>query len=56
MFVSKRRIILKTCGNTTPLLCLKSMLQLVKDYAAFDEVQVSPQLSQFYKWLLENES
>jgi len=39
MFVSKRRIILKTCGNTTPLLCLKSMLQLVKDYAAFDEVQ-----------------
>lgn len=41
MFVSKRRIILKTCGNTTPLLCLKSMLQLVKNYAAFDEVQVS---------------
>jgi len=39
MFVSKRRIILKTCGNTTPLLCLKMMLQLVKNYAAFDEVQ-----------------
>jgi len=39
MFVSKRRIILKTCGNTTPLLCLKSMLHLIQTYAAFDEVQ-----------------
>jgi len=39
MFVSKRRIILKTCGSTTPLLCLKSLLYLVRRYAGFDEVQ-----------------
>jgi S-adenosylmethionine decarboxylase len=39
MFVSKRRIILKTCGSTTPLLCLKSMLRLVKHFAGYDEVQ-----------------
>jgi len=40
MFVSKRRIILKTCGSTTPLLCLKSLLYLVQRYAGYDEVQV----------------
>lgn len=40
MFVSKRRILLKTCGSTTPLLCLKYMLHLVQQYAGFDEVQV----------------
>jgi len=39
MFVSKRRILLKTCGSTTPLLCLKYMLHLVQQYAGFDEVQ-----------------
>lgn len=30
MFVSKRRWILKTCGTTTPLACLKPLLQLAE--------------------------
>ncbi|KAJ8893724.1 hypothetical protein PR048_006324 [Dryococelus australis] len=39
MFVAERRFILKTCGTTTPLQCLKSLLVLVKQYAGFNEVE-----------------
>ncbi|KAL1464602.1 hypothetical protein WDU94_004232 [Cyamophila willieti] len=39
MFLAKRRFILKTCGTTTPLQCLKSLLLLVEQYAGFDQVE-----------------
>lgn len=39
MFIAKRRFILKTCGTTTPLQCLKSLLILVEQYAGFDQVE-----------------
>ncbi|XP_014294802.1 S-adenosylmethionine decarboxylase proenzyme [Halyomorpha halys] len=38
MFVAERRFILKTCGTTTPLECLKQLLDLVEKYAGFTEV------------------
>ncbi|KAJ8672840.1 hypothetical protein QAD02_004100 [Eretmocerus hayati] len=37
MFVSKRRLILKTCGTTTPLQCLEPLLDLVESYTGFDK-------------------
>lgn len=40
MFLSKRRLILKTCGTTTPLQCLEPLLKLVEQYTGFDEVEV----------------
>lgn len=39
MFISKRRIILKTCGTTTPLQCLEPLLTLVQCFAGFDKVE-----------------
>lgn len=39
MFISKRRFILKTCGTTTPLLCLEQLLILAEQYAGFTEVE-----------------
>ncbi|KAJ8916868.1 hypothetical protein NQ315_005875 [Exocentrus adspersus] len=39
MFISKRRFILKTCGTTTPLLCLQPLLLLAEQYAGFTEVE-----------------
>jgi hypothetical protein len=40
MFIARRRFILKTCGTTTPLQCLKPLMVLVEQYAGFDEVEV----------------
>jgi S-adenosylmethionine decarboxylase len=39
MFISKRRFVLKTCGTTTPLLCLDALFKLVKEYAGFEKVE-----------------
>jgi hypothetical protein len=40
MFVARHRFILKTCGTTTPLQCLKPLMLLVEQYTGFDEVEV----------------
>nr|CAI5846823.1 unnamed protein product [Callosobruchus analis] len=39
MFISKRRFILKTCGTTTPLLCLQPLLLLAEQYGGFTKVE-----------------
>ncbi|RCN25485.1 hypothetical protein ANCCAN_28802, partial [Ancylostoma caninum] len=37
-FVSKRRLILKTCGSTRLLAALPTTIQLANDYEGFDQV------------------
>lgn len=39
MFVSKRRFILKTCGTTTPLQCLETLLKLAAGIAGYVEIE-----------------
>ncbi|KAL0870913.1 hypothetical protein ABMA27_004744 [Loxostege sticticalis] len=38
MFVSRRRFILKTCGTTTPLRCVRRVLALARDVAGHERV------------------
>ncbi|RCN36709.1 S-adenosylmethionine decarboxylase proenzyme [Ancylostoma caninum] len=38
LFVSERRLILKTCGSTRLLAALPTIIQLAKDYGGFDQV------------------
>ena len=40
LFISKQRIILKTCGTTTLLYAVKPILELARKYGGFDEIQV----------------
>ncbi|KAL0275275.1 UNVERIFIED_CONTAM: hypothetical protein PYX00_003179 [Menopon gallinae] len=39
MFVAQRRIILKTCGMTTPLKCLKTLMHVVYQMTGFDYIE-----------------
>lgn len=36
--MGKRRLILKTCGTTTPLLCLQALVTLVYKVTGFDDI------------------
>lgn len=38
MFVAKNRFLVKTCGNTVLLKCLRPLLYLVRLYTSFDKV------------------
>ena len=40
MFVSRERLIVKTCGQTTLLHCIKPLLELAKVECGLIEVQV----------------
>lgn len=39
MFISKQKFILKTCGTTTPIECIKLLLLNVYKFTGFDEVE-----------------
>ena len=39
LFISKRRIILKTCGTTTPLDCMETIIELVQEFTKYDMVE-----------------
>ncbi|XP_033112780.1 S-adenosylmethionine decarboxylase proenzyme-like [Anneissia japonica] len=39
MFVAKRRFILKTCGTTTPLDCIPTLLKVAEKYCGFTKVE-----------------
>ena len=39
LFVSKRRMILKTCGTTTPLSCIERIISLVRTYTTYDMIE-----------------
>ena len=49
MFVSKRWIVLKTCGQTTPLLCLQHLFHLVRQHTGFDQVEDLLYSRKYYK-------
>ena len=39
LFVSRRRMILKTCGTTTPLDCIERIIWLVQKYTQYDMIE-----------------
>jgi len=39
LFISKRRMILKTCGTTTPLDCIERIIDLVREFTKFDMIE-----------------
>jgi len=39
MFVTKQRFILKTCGTTTLIECIKPLLLNVYEFSGFDKVE-----------------
>ena len=47
MFVSRERLILKTCGQTTLLCCIKPLLELAKTECGLSNVRV-----QYWKYSL----
>ena len=40
MFVSQRRFLLKTCGTTTPLECIRDLVNMAKQFTGFDTIEV----------------